>query len=135
MLIPPQRDKHLTFEDPKANNGDPGFSTRSAQEWLDFLEDVKEHALSQRLALSNTYTGGVDSMNGLSSPANTGAESSSAQGDSITMGSISSHHNQGKLHKDPKGGDAAAGDSAREAKSGRNRFSKRHSKNGLAAVF
>ena len=76
-------------------------------------------------------------MNGLSSSTNTGADSGSAQGDSITMGSISSHHNHGRnmLHKDPKGGDVAAGEVAREAKSGRNRFSKRHSKNGLAAVF
>jgi 3-phosphoinositide dependent protein kinase-1 len=123
-----QRDKHLTFEDPKSTSGDPGFSTRSTQEWLDFLEDVKEHALSQRLALTNTYTGGVDSINGLSSSTDTSTVASSTPNDSMP-------HGRNTLHKEPRGVDNAERGQVRDGKAGRKRFSRRHSKNGLAAVF
>lgn len=142
-----QRDKHLTFEDPKANTGDPGYSTRSTQEWLDYLEDVKSHVLSQRLVLASTYTGDSQ-FNGLvANSADTSTVDSSIASDSITLGSSSGQHGghgharKGVLHKEPSGamvpgvGDVSTGEAGKDAKSGRKRFSKRHSKNGLAAVF
>jgi len=126
-----QRDKHLTFEDPKSMTGDPGLSTRSTQEWLDFLGDVKEHTLSQReLALTNTYSAGVgDSINGLSSSAGSSTVDSNMTGDANSHVQV----HKGRLHKEQTG-DVAGMEVGRD-RNGRKRFSKRHSKNGLAAVF
>ncbi|KAF2091985.1 Pkinase-domain-containing protein [Saccharata proteae CBS 121410] len=101
------REKHFTFEDPKATTSDPEGSKYSAQEWLDTVEQAKEFAISQQMV--NSYSS--DTFNELSSSLSNGVNVPSSRG---------------HLRKDP-------GDS--ESMKGRKRFSRRHSKNGLAAVF
>lgn len=117
-----QRDKHFTFEDPKANTGDSGSSTRSTNEWLEYIADVKEFALSQRLA--NSY--GADSMNGLS-PSLGQPPTMEDMGGAMQADPASGPPQRKALRKEPSADD--------ESNKGRKRFSKRHSKNGLAAVF
>jgi len=78
------------------------------------------------MALTNSYSAGVgDSINGLSSSAG------SSTVDTNMAGDMNVH--KGRLHKEPNG-DGAGMEVGRD-RNGRKRFSKRHSKNGLAAVF
>jgi len=109
-----QREKHFTFEDPKANTGDSGSSIRSTQEWLGYIEGAKEFASTQLLL---TPFSTDPTLNGLSS----------STGDSESNDSSGLQPHRNILRKDP----TSETDSAK----GRKRFSKRHSKNGLAAVF
>lgn len=101
---------------------------RSTQEWLEYLEDVKEYALSQHMV--DPYS--ADSINGLNSSlggssANTGEVDRSDRGVSPDVSGGPPHRKM--LQKNnPAGGDD-------DSLKGRKRFSKRHSKHGLAAVF
>jgi len=89
----------------------------STQEWLDTIEQAKDFALSQ--SLTNSYSGD-SAFNDLSSTIS--SPTSTLGGGEIDGVNVPS----ARLRKDP-------GDS--ESVKGRKRFSKRHSKNGLAAVF
>ncbi|KAF2840184.1 kinase-like protein [Patellaria atrata CBS 101060] len=113
------RDKHLVFEDPKTTISDPDGSKYSTQEWLDSIERAKELAISQ--SMTNSYSGDTnfnDLSSTLSSPASTlGGD---AALDAVNIPTT--------RHLRKEQGD-------NESIKGRKRFSKRHSKNGLSAVF
>ncbi|OKL60435.1 hypothetical protein UA08_03999 [Talaromyces atroroseus] len=115
------RDKHFVFEEPKSSSSSAVPAATSIQEWIDTLDRAKDWALSQQ---SSTYSG--DEYRDLSS-----AFSSQTN----TLDHSSEFHNE---HAPPSGRatlqkSVAAADS--ESIKGKKRFSKRHSKNGLAAVF
>ncbi len=118
MLIISQRDKHLIFEDPKATTSDPDGSKYSAQEWLDTIERAKELAISH--SMTNSYSG-ESNLNELSSSISSPA--STLGGDAGFDGVSAPGGRHGHRRED--------GESTRGVK----RFSRRHSKNGLAAVF
>ena len=111
--------KHLLFEDPKATTSDPDGSMYAAQEWLEAIEKAREFCISQ--SVTNSYSGDSvfnDLSSTLSSPTSTLGGENALDGVNIPTA---------RLRK----GDMGDGDSIK----GRKRFSKRHSKNGLAAVF
>ncbi|KAL9069711.1 MAG: hypothetical protein Q9157_006061 [Trypethelium eluteriae] len=112
-----QRDKHHLFEDPKATSIDPEGSKYTAQEWLETMERAKEFAITQ--SITNSYSGASalnDLDSAISSPASTiGGD---AGLDAVNV-------SRSALRKDLDS----------ESSKSRKRFSKRHSKNGLAAVF
>lgn len=112
--------KHLLFEDPEANPSDPDGSMYAAQEWMDSIEKAREFAISQSVA--NSYSGDSqfnDLSSQLSSPTSTLGENAL---DGVNIPSA-------RLRK------GEFGDNESMKGQGRKRFSKRHSKNGLAAVF
>lgn len=113
-----QRDKQYVFEDPKSTTSDPDGSKYSTQEWLDSIENAREYALSQSMNSSYSADAALNDLgSSLSSP------SSTLGGDSALDGVNIPTARHGHLRKDH-------GDS--ESLKGRKRFSKRHSKNGLA---
>jgi 3-phosphoinositide dependent protein kinase-1 len=116
LLTTAQRDKQYVFEDPKSTTSDPNGSKYYTQEWIDSIEQARDYALSQ--TMSNPYAGDAalnDLNSSLSSPTSTLGGDSALEGVNIPT----SRH----LRKDQ-------GDS--DSLKGRKRFSKRHSKNGLA---
>ncbi|GKZ20385.1 pkb-activating kinase-like protein [Aspergillus brasiliensis] len=114
------RDKHFVFEDPKPSSGNVGATALSAQEWLDSLDRAREMALSQQGNGSYSDDAFRDLSSGLSSHANTLDRSSEIQNESAPAGraTLVKHQNTDT-----------------ESVKGKKRFSRRHSKNGLAAVF
>lgn len=114
-----QRDKHFVFEEPKNGSPSATSSTTSIQEWIDTLDRAKELAMSQQ---SSTYSGDEyrDLSSGFSSQANTLDHSSELQTEVQPSMRATLRKNSG-------------GDN--DSLKGKKRFSKRHSKNGLAAVF
>ena len=117
-----QRDKHTSFEDPKASSSDGSATSAAAEEWLEALDRAKDVAISQ--SSTNSYAPEEDIrdlQSSMSSAANTldlNAEmrSEAAAGSSRGILSKNSPNNP----EEPKG---------------LKRFSKRQSKQGLAAVF
>jgi len=112
------RDKQYIFEDPKSTTSDPDGSKYSSQEWLDSIEQARDYAFSQ--SMQNSYTSDAalnDLGSALPSPTSTLGADSALDGVNIPA---SRHGHLQKGH----------GDS--ESIKGRKRFSKRHSKNGLA---
>ncbi|KAM0718448.1 hypothetical protein Q7P37_005518 [Cladosporium fusiforme] len=117
------KDKHLTFEDPRATTSDPAGSKYSTQEWLDSVEQAREIALSHSESLLNS--------NGLASSISSPADSlggDAAGGPSVSVVNPSGRQTLRKEKDDGEGGGVGT-------TKGRKRFSKRHSKSGLAAVF
>ncbi|OGE50544.1 hypothetical protein PENARI_c016G07130 [Penicillium arizonense] len=114
------RDKHYVFEDPKAS---PGATAVQVQEWLDALDRSREMASLQQSAGPFGDDAFQNLSSGFPSPANTLDRTSDMQKDD--RGPPPSGRNHLVKHQ--------ATDS--ESTKGRKRFSKRHSKNGLAAVF
>ncbi|KEQ71697.1 Pkinase-domain-containing protein [Aureobasidium namibiae CBS 147.97] len=115
------RDKHFSFEDPRATTSDPEGSKYSTQEWLEAIDRAKDVAQSQ--AMANSYSGESqygDLASTMSSP--TSASGGDGGGEQQSIHSV-----RNTLRKDP-------GDNE-SVKSRKPRFSKRHSKSGLAAVF
>ncbi|KAF1930152.1 kinase-like protein [Didymella exigua CBS 183.55] len=106
------RDKQFVFEDPKSTTSDPDGSKYSSQEWIDSIEQAREYALSQ--APTNDLA--LSELGSISTPSSLG-------GDSALDGVNIPASRHGHLHKD-----RADADSVKSRK----RFSKRHSKNGLA---
>jgi 3-phosphoinositide dependent protein kinase-1 len=118
ILINLQKDKHIVFEDPKATTSDPDGSKYSCQEWMDTIERAKELAISQ--SMTNSYAGDSafsDLNSSITSPAAT------LGGDALDGVNIPTARHLRKNQDDT------------DSIKGRKRFSKRHSKNGLAAVF
>ena len=112
--ITPQRDKHHTFEDPRATPLDPAGSKFSSQEWLESLDRARELALA--LQPSNSHSRSYMD----------GSSQSSPGGEDAAMPMPGPHAMRQTLRK----GTGGLGEEM-----GRKRFSKRHSKSGLAAVF
>ncbi|KAI9856758.1 MAG: pkb-activating kinase-like protein [Trichoglossum hirsutum] len=109
------KDKHYTFEDIKASS-DPTSAQPYAQEWLDTIESAKDLAISQNL--TNTYSS-EDAFN----TSNMSSPSSTLVGDTGLPFDGMGRNGKNQL---------ADGEASTKS---RKRFSKRHSKSGLAAVF
>jgi len=114
-----QPHKHLLFEDPKASASDPDGSMYSAQEWVQTIEQAKDFVISQSLTHSYSGDSALNDLNSaLSSPSSTLGGDTALDG--VNIPTV-------RLRKGEHGDT--------ESIKGRKRFSKRHSKNGLAAVF
>ena len=111
-------DKRFVFENPKSSNN-IGTTAMSAQEWLDTLDWAREMAV-QNSAPNSADEAFRDLSSGLSSHANTLDRNSDILTDGAPAG-------RSTLVK-PQPTDS---DSSKAKK----RFSRRHSRNGLAAVF
>ncbi|KAF2722018.1 kinase-like protein [Polychaeton citri CBS 116435] len=142
------KDKRHTFEDPRATTSDPAGSKFNTQEWLEAVDNACELARThQALQSSQSYSSSMNDFAGasaISSPSDSFAEGP-------TIGGGTAHHLRSTLRRpnttDDGGG--GLGDSGKDrdgngnaglngsgaSKMGRKRFSKRHSKSGLAAVF
>jgi 3-phosphoinositide dependent protein kinase-1 len=113
----------LTFEDPRATTSDPAGSKYSTQEWIESVEQAREIALAQSAA--GSYAGEINGMHsGMNSPVVEPLGNDSVM--PMSGPSSSNHSGRQTLRKDKNDG---------EENKGRKRFSKRHSKSGLAAVF
>ncbi|KAK4543234.1 hypothetical protein LTR36_005784 [Oleoguttula mirabilis] len=115
------RDKHLTFDDPRATTSDPAGSKYSTQEWLESVSQARELALAQ--SMTGSYSG--------ASLLDSGSTADSLGGGDAAMPmpsgpNLERHAMRQTLRKNTD---------EYEASKGRKRFSKRHSKSGLAAVF
>jgi 3-phosphoinositide dependent protein kinase-1 len=109
------RDKQYIFEDPKTAS-DPNGSKYYTQEWLDSIEQARDYALSQSMANSYSGDSALNELNStLPSPTSTLGGDSALDGVNIPT---SRHLRKGQDDSD--------------SVKGRKRFSKRHSKNGLA---
>ncbi|KAJ5551017.1 hypothetical protein N7535_001044 [Penicillium sp. DV-2018c] len=114
------REKHFVFEDPKPSSSNIGATAVQVQEWLDALDRSREMAAQQSAGFADDAF--RDLSSGFPSPANTLDRTSEMQKDD------KGHPPSGRNHLIKPQGD-------NESTKGRKRFSKRHSKNGLAAVF
>jgi 3-phosphoinositide dependent protein kinase-1 len=124
LLTTPQKDKQYVFEDPKNTTSDPDGSKYSSQEWLDSVEQARDYAFAQ--TMTNSYPGDAainELVSNGPSPTSTLGGDSALEGVNIPSAASSSRHGH-HLRKDNQP------DS--ESMKGRKRFSKRHSKNGLA---
>ncbi|KAF2465496.1 serine/threonine protein kinase-like protein [Lindgomyces ingoldianus] len=110
------KDKQFVFEDPSNTTRDPEGSKYSTQEWLDNIEKARDWGLSQSMANSYSEDSTLNDLNStLSSPASTLGGDSALDGVNIpTARHLRKEHEETNSLK------------------GRKRFSKRHSKNGLA---
>ncbi len=113
-----QKDKQFVFEDPKSTTSDPDGSKYSSQEWLDSIEQARDYAFAQ--TMTNSYSADVG-LNELVS--NHTTPTSTLGGDSALEGVNIPTSRHGHFRKDQGDTDSIKG---------RKRFSKRHSKNGLA---
>ncbi|KAJ5103481.1 Serine/threonine-protein kinase PKH2 [Penicillium argentinense] len=121
------RDKHFVFEDLKPSSSNIGVTAVSAQEWLDALDRAREMALAHQSSGSYSAEDAFrDISSGFSSHANTLDRTSDLQNENTNH---SHGHSSGRNHLVKH----QATDS--ESTKGKKRFSRRHSKNGLAAVF
>ncbi|KAL4992558.1 kinase-like domain-containing protein [Aspergillus falconensis] len=115
------REKHFVFEDPKPSSSNAGTTAISAQDWLDTLDRAREMALAQQqngqFSADDAFR---DLSSGFSSPANTLDRAAEATQEAAPQGRATLVKHQGNDSESIKG---------------RKRFSRRHSKNGLAAVF
>ena len=117
-----QREKRLNFEDPKAMASDPDGSKYGAQEWMEIIERAKELSVPQSVNKSYSDGSTFNEINSsISSPASTFDADNGFEGVNIPPTRIT-------LRKEQS-------DKDNESLRGVRRFSKRHSKSGLAAVF
>ncbi|KAJ5487158.1 hypothetical protein N7530_001458 [Penicillium desertorum] len=112
------REKHYVFEDPKPSSSNIGATALQVQEWLDALDRSREMA-SQQQSAGFSDDAFRDLSSGFPSPANTLDRTSDMQ----------KEPSSGRNHLVKQ----QATDT--ESTKGKKRFSRRHSKNGLAAVF
>ncbi|KAI5291057.1 pkb-activating kinase-like protein [Ascosphaera aggregata] len=151
MFVVDTKDKHYVFADPNTGN-----SSFDPAEWVEALERAKEQATFQNLSADDTYT--PTSPTGISIGASTGTSShhlhlhhhhhqcnpSNSDQYSLSATGTNAHANGSGWNlvrhahtKDMSGVGGGAGSVGGDAEStkGKKRFSRRHSKNGLAAVF
>ncbi|KAI0578818.1 SPS1 Serine threonine protein kinase [Pyrenophora tritici-repentis] len=112
------RDKQYVFEDPKNTTSDPDGSKYSSQEWLDSIEQARDYAFAQTMTNSYSADAGLNEL-----VSNHTTPTSTLGGDSALEGVNIPASRHGHLRKDQGDTDSIKG---------RKRFSKRHSKNGLA---
>ena len=74
-----QKDKHFSFEDPRATTSDPAGSKYCTQEWLESLEQAKETFLANAAQSGTTSYSGDGFLNGLNSPGLAAQSGSAAQ--------------------------------------------------------
>lgn len=106
----------MAFEDPKPASGGQDASALSAQEWIDALDRAKEMGSFQPMSSYGGDEGFRELSSGVSSHANTLDRSNELSG-----GRNALVKNQGPNDSD--------------STKAKKRFSRRHSKNGLSAVF
>lgn len=120
-LTSEQRDNFFTFEDPRATTSDPNGSKYSTQEWLDALDQAQEMAISQSIMNSaiaeSSVTTPSDSLGADAAMPMSGPNVADRR-----------HNLRTTLRRNT---DESIGDTNTRQK----RFSKRHSKGALAAVF
>ncbi|KAJ5888169.1 Serine/threonine-protein kinase PKH2 [Penicillium taxi] len=116
------RDKHFVFEDPKPSSNNIGATALSAQEWLDSLDRAREMALMQQSA------GTMSAEDAFRDMSSTGFSSHSNTLDHKSESNIPPPSRNTLVKQQPQSNDT-------ESVKGRKRFSRRHSKNSLAAVF
>ena len=109
-----QTDKLYTFEDPRASTKDTLGAFNAAQEWLEVLERARDLA-SSRTQL-DSYVDQEDNYRGLPSTYPNQVTTPGSEMTGLSLESRSSTQPEIETVK-------------------RKRFSKRHSKNGLTAVF
>ncbi|CAI7655746.1 Serine/threonine-protein kinase PKH2 [Penicillium manginii] len=122
------REKHFVFEDSKPSSSNIASTALSAQEWLDALDRAREMALAQQSAGPYSAEDAFrDISSGFSSHANTLDRTSDLQ----------QNENTNQNHGNSSGRNHLVKNQATDSEStkGKKRFSRRHSKNGLAAVF
>ncbi|KAF2276722.1 kinase-like protein [Westerdykella ornata] len=107
------RDKQFVFEDCKSTVSDPNGSKYSTQEWIESIEQARDFAQSMAMSYSGSALNDLSSS--LSSPSSAVGADAALDGVNIPTAK--------HLKKDH--GDA-------DSVKGRKRFSRRHSKNGLA---
>ncbi|KAE8148127.1 kinase-like domain-containing protein [Aspergillus avenaceus] len=114
------REKHFVFEDPKPQSSSGNTTALSAQEWVDALDRAREMALFQQ---SNGSYSADEAFHNISSELSSHAN---------TLDRNSEVH-----HENPPGRATLVKHQPTDSDSvkGKKRFSRRHSKNGLAAVF
>lgn len=115
-----QREKRFIFEDPKPSSNNVGVTALSAQEWLDTLDRARELAASQNNGSYSADEAFREMSSGLSSHANTLDHSTALLAEGPP------HGRNTLVKQQPTDSDSSKG---------RKRFSRRHSRNGLSAVF
>lgn len=122
-----QREKHYMFEDPRATTSDPAGSKYSTQEWLDAVEQARDLAMAT--SMTNSYSGD-SALNDLHNTSNMSSPADSLGGDAaMPLSGPSAGERHALRHTLRRNTDDDV------SLKGRKRFSKRHSKSGLAAVF
>ncbi|PGG96206.1 AGC/PDK1 protein kinase [Helicocarpus griseus UAMH5409] len=119
------RDKHYVFEDAKPSSTDVAASALSTQEWIDTLDRAKELAVFQS---SNNSSYADDALRELSSGVSSHANTIDHSDDFSANVNAPQASGRATLIKHQNTGDS-------ESIKGKKRFSRRHSKNGLSAVF
>lgn len=119
------RGTHYVFEDPKSSTSTGSSTQSSAKEWIESIERAKDMAMSQNM-VGSSYTSEMEMESGPTSP------SSSILGNgSIYPEGFSVADRNGRNHLTKSQTTLGTEDAAKR----HHRFSKRQSKNGLAAVF
>ena len=126
-----QRDKFLAFEDPRGTTSDPAGSKYSTQEWLDALEQARELALAVNAVGSSYSDNSLFSDSNMNSAISSPIDSTGGDGTMPMGGPGNSEQQRHNLRQTLRRAEDGSGDGFK----GRKRFSKRHSKSGLAAVF
>ena len=120
-----QRGMHYTFEDTRSSKDSGDASRTTPEEWIESIERAKELAISQNMLGSYSSDTGFDMSSSVSSPTSTlGGGIASIYPEGFSVADRSGRKNISKSQA-----------SLQEDSTKRHRFSKRQSKNGLAAVF
>jgi 3-phosphoinositide dependent protein kinase-1 len=125
-MIASQRGIHYTFEDLKSSKDASDQSKTTPDEWLESLERARELAMSQNMLGSYNSETGFEMSSSVSSPSST------------LGGGVANIYPEGFNVADRNGRKNISKSQAslqQEDSTKRHRFSKRQSKNGLAAVF
>ena len=131
-----QKEKRFVFDDPRPSSI-PGTTELSSREWLDALDRSREIALSQQ---AGHRSSAEDALQGFADPGESSSRQSPEEGQPTGRGTL--------VKSQPSDAECAKGSqqssratlvkpqpSDAESVKGRKRFSRRHSKNGLSAVF
>lgn len=115
---------HYVFEDPKSSSSTGSSTQSSAQEWIESIERAKDMAMSQSMV--GSYDSEMEMESGATSP----SSSTLGNGNIYPEGfNVADRNGRNHLTK------SQASFSTEETAKRNHRFSKRQSKNGLAAVF
>ncbi|KAI9746164.1 MAG: pkb-activating kinase-like protein [Claussenomyces sp. TS43310] len=118
------RGTHYTFEDSKSSYSNSDSSRTIPEEWIESIERAKDFAISQSMLGSYSSENGFEMTSSVSSPAST------LGGGSVYPDSFNVTDRGGRNHLTK-----SQASLSEEHTTKKHRFSKRQSKNGLAAVF